>query len=324
MKAAVLEQGGIVAVREVAMPVPKAHEVLVAVKAASLNRADVLIASGQAHGFAAGPGMIMGGECSGVVEAVGSDVSNLKVGDRIAGSASGAFAEYVAMDYGRTYRLSNHSMSDERATCFPYAVQTMHDAIVTVGRMHPGKSVLIQGASSGVGLLGLQIAQQLGASHVLGTSGDPGRRKKLRDYGCDVPLDPRDPAWPATAMAATGGKGVDLIVDQVSAGVADGNLQAAAVLGRIVNVGRLGGMTGTFDFDLHARKRISYIGVTFRTRSIDEYREIVSAAHSALWVKVETGALTMPIDRVFPLSDVQAAFDHMKANAHFGKIVLKI
>jgi NADPH2:quinone reductase len=323
MKAAVLTQNGI-DIREVAKPVLKPTEVLVGVKAASLNRADLLIASGQAHGFASGPGMIMGGECAGEVEAVGRDVTDLKVGDRVAGSAPGSFSEYVAMDCGRAYRLSGTGLSYEKATCFPYAVQTMHDAIVSVGRIQPGETVLIQGASSGVGLLGMQIAKLKGASMVLGTSGNDSRRLRLKEFGCDVALDPGDNVWPEKARTATGGRGVDLIIDQVSAGVANANMQAAAVLGRIINVGRLGGMTGNFDFDLHALKRISYTGVTFRTRTPDEYRAIVRAAREDLWAGVEAGTLSMPVDRTFPLDDVVGAFEHMKANMHFGKIVLRV
>ncbi len=102
-------------------------------------------------------------------------------------------------------------------------------------------------------------------------------------------------------LAATGGKGVDLIVDQVSASVANGNMKAAAVLGRIVNVGRLGGFKGEFDFDLHALKRIDYIGVTFRTRSVEEVREINRRMRADLWGDVEGGKLQLPIDRTFPL-----------------------
>ena len=127
--------------------------------------------------------------------------------------------------------------------------------------------MLIQGASSGVGLLGMQIAKHMGASIVMGTSTNDGRRARLKEFGCDVALDTRDPKWPDKVKEATGGKGVDLIVDQVSAGVMNQNMEAAAILGRIVNVGRLGGMKGEFNFDLHALKRIDYIGVTFRTRT---------------------------------------------------------
>ena len=250
--------------------------------------------------------------------------STFKPGDRVAGSAHGSFAEYVAVDAGRAYRMPTAGMAYQTATCLPWALQTMHNAIVTVGRLKTGESVLIQGASSGVGLLGLQIARLKGATVVLGTSTDEGRRARLKEFGCDVALDSRDPQWPEKAKAATGGKGVDLIVDQISAGVADMNMQAAAVLGRIVNVGRLGGMKGEFDFDLHALKRIDYIGVTFRTRSPDDFRAIVKAACADLWPAVEAGKLSLPIDRTFPLDEVTDALAHMAANAHFGKIVLVV
>ena len=96
---------------------------------------------------------------------------------------------------------------------------------------------------------------------------------------------------------ATGGKGVDLIIDQISGPVANANMQAASVLGRIVNVGRLGGMKGEFDFDLHAMKRIDYIGVTFRTRSTEEIREINRRMRADLLPAVESGELRLPIDR---------------------------
>ena len=117
MKAAVLAENGI-EIRDVAKPVLKPTEVLVGVRAASLNRADLLIASGQAHGFAGGPGMIMGGECAGEVEAIGRDVTDLKVGDRVAGSAPGSFSEYVAMDCGRAYRLSAQASHTRRRPAF--------------------------------------------------------------------------------------------------------------------------------------------------------------------------------------------------------------
>src|SRR6201999_4458488 len=105
-------------------------------------------------------------------------------------------------------------------------------------------------------------------------------------------------------------------------GVMDQNMEAAAILGRIVNVGRLGGMRGEFDFDLHALKRIDYIGVTFRTRTLDDVREINRLMRADLWPALEAGKLTMPIDRPFPLEKAADALAVMRANAHFGKIVL--
>jgi NADPH:quinone reductase len=110
----------------------------------------------------------------------------------------------------------------------------------------------------------------------------------------------------------------------VSAPVANGNLEAAALLGRIVNVGRLGGTHGDFNFDLHALKRIDYIGVTFRTRTLDEVREIVRQMRADLWPALESGKLTLPIYRTFKLADIADALAMMKANQHFGKIVINV
>jgi NADPH2:quinone reductase len=198
----------------------------------------------------------------------------------------------------------------------------MHDAVVTNGRLKPGESVLIQGASSGVGLMGLQIAKLMGAATVIGTSTNPERRARLKEFGADLALDSKDPAWHEAALAATDGKGVDVIVDMLSGPVARQNLLATKILGRIVNVGRLAGMKGEFDFDLHAMRRIDYIGVTFRTRSPAEVREIVRRMRADLWSALEDGKLHLPIDRSFPLDEAVAAQAHMRANAHFGKIVL--
>jgi NADPH2:quinone reductase len=125
-------------------------------------------------------------------------------------------------------------------------------------------------------------------------------------------------------LKATDGKGVDLIVDQISASVANNNMKATAIRGRIVNVGRLGGAKGEFDFDLHALRRIDYIGVTFRTRSVEEVREINRRMRADLWPAVEAGKLTLPIDRTFSLDEAPHALAHMKANKHLGKIVLTV
>jgi NADPH:quinone reductase-like Zn-dependent oxidoreductase len=212
----------------------------------------------------------------------------------------------------------------EEAATLPVALQTMHDALVTNGRLAAGESVLIQGASSGVGLMGLQIAKLKGAGFVIGSSTNATRRARLKEYGADLAVDTSDSAWPDAVLAATHGKGVDLIIDQVSASVANQNLKAAAIKGRIVNVGRLGGTKGPFDFDLHALKRIQYIGVTFRTRSLEEVREITRRLQADLWQAVEHGKLKLPIDRIFPLGEAAAALAHMRANAHFGKILLNM
>src|SRR5579859_3810043 len=298
MKAAVLGDSG-VEVRDLPKPAPKPNEVLIRVRASSLNRADLLVALGHQHGAVGGVGARLGLECSGEVEAVGREVNGIKPGDRVMGSAPGGFAEYVVTDAGRVHRIPGNNMSYEQAACFPVALQTMHNAVVTAGRLQRGETLLMQGASAGVGLMGMQIAKLMGVSLVMGASTNAERRARLAEFGCDLAIDSSRPDWPDAVKQATGGKGVDVIIDLVSAPVAQGNLAAAAILGRIVNVGRLGGMKGEFDFDLHAAKRIDYIGVTFRTRTVEEVREINRLMRADLWDAVEAGKLRLPIHKTF-------------------------
>jgi NADPH2:quinone reductase len=321
MKAAVVGEHG-VEIRDLPKPEPKPNEVLIRVRASSLNRADLLVSLGHQHGAVGGVGARLGLECAGEVEQLGSEVQGLKAGDRVMASTAGGYAEYVATDAERVHRIPANNMTFAQAACFPVALRTMHNAIVTAGRLKRGETLLIQGASSGVGLMGMQIGKVMGAALVMGTSTNPARRARLKEFGCDLALDSSDPKWPDEVKKATGGKGVNLIVDQVSASVANQNLAAAALLGRIVNVGRLGGMKGEFDFDLHALKRIDYIGVTFRTRTLDDVREIDRLMRADLWPALEAGRLTMPIDRTFPLDKAADALAVMRANEHFGKIVL--
>ena len=320
MKAAVVTQTG-VELREVPAPVPGRNHVLVRVHACGLNRADLGVAAGHMHGSVGGAGTIVGMEFAGEVVEVGAEASAVKPGDRVMCSGAGAFAEYAVADWGRATPIPASMRFDQAAT-LPVALQTMHNALVTAGRLVAGESVLIQGASSGVGLMALQIAKHMGAALVIGSSTNAMRREKLKQFGADLAIDTTDPAWPDAVLAATEGKGVHLIIDQVSASVANANMKAARVLGRIVNVGRLGGAKGEFDYDLHALKRIDYIGVTFRTRSIEEVREINRRMRADLWGAIEAGTLRLPIDRSFPLAEAAAALAHMRANAHFGKIVL--
>src|SRR5262249_19756997 len=162
-----------------------------------------------------------------------------------------------------------------------------------------GESVLIQGASSGVGLMGLQIAKLRGAKPVMGSSTNDARRAQLKEFGADLAVDTSDPAWPQQVLDATAGKGIDLVVDMLWGPVVAQTMKATALLGRIVNVGRLAGMKAEFDFDLHALRRIDYIGVTFRTRTLEEVREISRRMRADLWDAVTAGKLALPIDRRF-------------------------
>jgi NADPH2:quinone reductase len=324
MKAAVIGDQGL-EIRDVPVPKPKPDEILVKVRACGLNRAEVLMSSGTyRHGNQGGAGAVVGLEWSGEVVEAGAAVTNLRPGQRVMCSGSGGYAQYAVADAARCAAIPANNMTFEQAATLPIGLQTMHDAIMTQGQMKQGQTVLIQAASAGVGIIGVQIAKLMGARLVMGTSTKPQKRARLKEIGCDLALDPNDPAWPDQVLEATGGEGVDVIVDLVSAGAANGNMRATKILGRIVNIGRLGGFKGEFDFDLHALRRIQYVGATFRTRSAAEVHEIVRRMRADLWPHVEAGRINVPIDRTFPLDEAAAAQAHMRANAQFGKIVLTV
>jgi len=310
-------------ITDVPKPAPKGTQVLVRVRACGLNRADLGMTKGHTHGSAGGVGAVLGMEWAGEIAELGPEAKGVKVGDKVMGSGGAAFAEYTLADHGRLFRAPSN-MNFEEAATLPVALATMHNAVVTNGALQAGQTVLIQGASSGVGLMALQIAKLKGARLVIGSSTDAVRRGRLKEFGADLAVDSSDPGWVDSVLKATNGEGVDLIVDQVSGKVASQNLAATKIKGRIVNVGRLGGTRAEFNFDLHAARRINYIGVTFRTRTIEEIREIFDEVHKDIWPAVESRKLQLPIDRVFSFDEIGRAFEHMEANKHLGKIVVTL
>ena len=313
MKAAVLGAKGL-EIRDIEQPRIKPGQLLVHVRYAGLNRRDLTRAKGD-------EGTVPGLDWAGEVAEAGAEVKDFKPGDPVMCMGAAGYAEYAVAETSQTLPLPA-KCSFETAATLPVALLTMHDAVVTNGMLKPGETVLIQGASSGVGLMGLQIAKLKGAALVAGSS----RRSKdrLKSFGADLALDTDDPGWVETLTKATGGKGVDLVVDQVSGKIFNQTQQATAIGGRIVNVGRLGGMVAEFDFNLHALRRLRYVGVTFRTRSREQVRDIARRAQAELWPALEAGKLSLPVDKVYPLGEAEAAHARMRANEHFGKILLRM
>lgn len=296
-------------------------QVLVKVQAAALNRADLAMLTGGAHGFAGGLGLPLGLEWAGEVIALGEGVDHLQVGDRVMGAGPGAFTELVVANAKWVYPVPD-SLPIEQAAALPVSLQTMHDAISSNGQLESGQTVLIQGASSGMGLMGMQIARLLGASKVIGTSTSADRREQLVAFGAEVVVDTRSDDWVKQVLRATRMKGVDLAVDLLAGPLVNGTLQATRVGGRMVNVGRMAGERTDFDLDQHSMRRITYVGVTFRTRTPAEIGDVIARACHDLMPALADGRLRMPVDRVYRFERVQEAFAHMAANRHFGKVVL--
>ena len=325
MKAITLGESGI-GVSKIDQPSPKPNHILVRVRACGLNRSDLLTTQGHSYGHVAGDAKVMGAEFTGEVVEVGSEAEGIKVGDRVMCLGAAGWAEYALADWRRALPIPSADISFEQAATLGGAAQTMHDAIVTRGRLAPGQTILFQGASSGQGLMGMQFARAKGAKMVIGTSTNAGRRARLAEFGADMALDSRDETWVGQVLEATDGAGVAVIIDMVSGYAANQNMAATKVNGYIVNIGRLGGSTGEFDFNLHALRRINYIGVTGRTRTVEESGEIARLTHADadIWDALAAGTVTTPVDSVFALEDARAALDRMAANEHFGKIVLSV
>lgn len=309
--------GAVPEVHEVPAPVAGPGEALVKVHAAGLNRGEMSVRRALTSGAPQPTGIEFAGE----VVALGAGASRRKVGDRVMGHWRAGQAEYVAVDE-RLLVPAPERLSWIEAGAWLNVFCTAHDAMVTNAGLKAGESVLINAASSGIGVAALQIARLIGAAPVIGSSRSAAKLEKLRDYGLQVGLDASAP--PQAVRKATGDKGVDVLIDSIGGPALQRNLESMAVLGRLVSVGRLAANSGPIDLDLLALKRVKLIGVTFRTRSKDERIECVQRCAADLLGALADGRLQPVIQGSFRMSEIQAAHECMERDEHIGKLVIEI
>jgi NADPH:quinone reductase len=320
MRAAVLGPDGAVTVQDVERPVPAPDQVLVRVRAAGLNRADL---SARARSAQAGPA-IAGLELAGEVETVGAQVSGWRPGDKVMGRGSG-FAELAVLGEADAIRVPD-GLTWEEAGAMPVTLLTAHDALVTNGRLQPGDLVVVNAGSSGIGICAARMAAVFKAEVVADTIAPAPRMPAIRaavgPLAC--PLVVVDVSGDDFVAAVRGqsedGQGAHLIIDNVGASVLGDNIAAARITGRIVQVGRLGGRHAEIDLDELARKRLTLVGVTFRTRSQAEGAWVVRRCVEDLGDQL--ASLKPRIDRSFPLAQILDARAAMLRNEHVGKIVV--
>ena len=322
--------GAAVEVRELPDPVPGPGEVLVRVHAAGLNRGEMAVRRQLESGKSQPTGIELAGE---VVRARApaadgpAGAPRFEVGDRVMGHWRGCQAELVAIDE-RLLVPVPEKLSWIEAGCWLNVFVTAHDAIVTNARLRRGESLLVNAASSGIGIAALQIARHIGAAPIIASSRSRSKLEQLRQYGMQVPaLAPSDPAAGSaearTILDATEGRGVDVLLDCVGGTTIDANLRLMALCGRIVSVGRLAANSGVVDLDHLALRRLKLIGVTFRTRSLQERIDCVQRCAEDLLEPLAQGKLQAVVEKVFPVEEVAAAHDYMARNAHVGKIALE-
>ncbi len=321
MKAVTLGSDG-VEIKELAEPKPSQNQVLVKVKSCGLNRSDLLETQGQSFGHTGGDTKIIGGEFAGEIVELGEGVEDLKVGDKVMCRGGSGWAEYAIANHKRVIKFNPEEITWEQAASIQGNLQTMHDAIVTNGKFISGQSVFIQGASSGVGIIGLQIAKVLGASLVLGSSTNQNKLSKLSSYGADILINTSKENWLDKVLDVTEGKGVDVLIDMLSGDFVNKNMEATKINGHLINIGRLAGMNGNFNYDLHAKRRLHYVGTTGRTRSVEENLDVARVANKDLWDQVVDGKIRHVIFKTFRLNEASDALNIMNENRHFGKLVL--
>jgi NADPH2:quinone reductase len=316
-------EGPTLSVRDVDPPEAGPSDVVVRVHAAGLNRADLRRAAGH---FATSQGVVgaavAGLEMAGEVAAVGADVAGLAVGDRVMAMTGGSWAETVAFDHRLAIRVPD-AFDWHQAAATPISFVTAHDALVGAARFSAGETVLVHGATSSAGLAATQLALAMGASRVFATSTSPLKLEALEDLGA-VPINASSDDVAARVQEETSGRGADIVVDVVGQGAVQANIDAAAIQGRIVCLGRLAGTQGAFNLDEFSRKRITMIGVTFRTRTLAERFEVVRRFVEEGLPLLEAGTVRPLLDRVFPLSAVEDAEAYMKTGNGLGKIVISV
>ena len=323
MKAITLSgTGSGVKIIEINKPSPSSEQILVKVRSCGLNRSDLLETQGQDFGHTGGEAKILGSEYAGEIIEIGSDVKGLAVGQSVICRGGSGWAEFALCHYKRAMSFDPEVLPWEQACTIQGNLQTMHDAIVTNGNFSEGQSVFIQGASSAVGIIGLQIARSLGASLILGSSTNEIKREKLKDYGATSVIDTSKDNWLKNVLDLTDGKGVDVLIDMLSGDYVNKNMEATKIHGHLINIGRLAGINTNFNCDLHAKRRLHYIGTTGRTRTMEEHLEVTKKCSKDLDEFVNNGEIRHVIDKVFKLEEANEALEMMNENKHFGKLVL--
>jgi putative PIG3 family NAD(P)H quinone oxidoreductase len=297
-------------------------DVLVKVSAAGVNRPDVLQRQGR---YPPPPGVtdIPGLEVAGTIEAVGSSVTSWHTGDRVCALVSGGgYAEYCAVPAPQCLPAPR-GMDVTHAAAIPETTFTVWTNVFERGALREGETILIHGGSSGIGTTAIQLAHALGA-HVYATAGSAEKCAACESLGAQKAINYRETDFVSTIKDLTNGRGVDVVLDMVAGDYVQRNIEALAMNGRLVMIGRQGGVKSEIDVMPILRKRLVLTGSTLRTRSVEEKAALARSVHQHVWPLFESGAVRVVLHRTFPLTDAAAAHRLMESSAHVGKIVLQV
>jgi len=300
-------------------------EVLIEVSAAGVNRADLLQAAGL-YPPPPGASTILGLEVSGVISALGGDVSGLAVGQQVCALlAGGGYAQYVAVPAGQVMPIPA-GVSIVDAAGLPEVACTVWSNLVMTANLKAGEFVLVHGGASGIGTHAIQVARARGAT-VAATAGSQAKLDLCGELGANLVIGHRDEDFVERVRAATDGRGADVILDIMGAAYLDRNLQALAVDGRLVIIGMQGGVKAEMNIGTLISKRLQVIGTALRARPIEGPHgksDIVDATVNSVWPLIAAGAVRPIIGARFPIQQAAEAHRVLAAGETSGKILLSV
>lgn len=323
MKAIAIENPGqsyALKLAEIDKPVPGAGEVLIAVAAAGLNRADLAQAMGM-YPPPQGASQVLGMEVSGEVAALGEGVSNCEIGDAVCALLPGGGYAQFAVASALCVLPVPKGVSLVDAAALPEVHFTVWTNLIDSARLKSGESVLIHGGSSGIGTAAIQLLRARGHK-VFATAGSAEKCAACEALGADKAINYREQDFVEVIRAATNGKGIDIILDMVGGDYIQRNMSAAAPWGRIVNIAYQSGMSATVNFAPMLMKRLSLLATTLRARTNAEKGAIRDALLSRVWPAIEAGKIKPVVDQIFPLAEAGEAHKRMASSEHVGKILL--
>jgi NADPH:quinone reductase len=301
-------------------PEPAAGEVLIEVAAAGVNRPDIFQRRGR---YPPPPGAsdIPGLEVAGPVVEVGADVTVWRPGDRVCALvAGGGYAEFCVAPAGQCLPVPGR-LDMTAAAAIPETFFTVWTNVFDRGRLRAGESILVHGGSSGIGTAAIQLARARGA-RVFATAGSAGKCAACEALGAERCINYRDADFVDVLIKATGGRGVDVILDMVGGPYFPRNINALATEGRLVEIATLAGATAEVNLHTIMQRRLTITGSTLRPRPVAEKAAIATAVRAQVWPLLESGEVTPIVFKTFPLRDAAAAHALMESSQHIGKIVL--
>ncbi len=318
MQAVVVDGDAPLVLGEVPKPELRANDVMIEVKAAGLNRADLIQRKGM-YPPPPGASEIMGLECAGIITEVGAGVSRWKVGDRVCALlAGGGYAEFAAVDEGSVLPIPN-TMDFADAACLTEAMMTVWANVFQRCQLQESEVFLCHGGTSGIGVMAIQMARHAGAGAIYTTAGSAEKCKVATDLGADAAFNYRETDF-AEEISTRGG--VDVVLDMVGGDYVQKNIDILKVNGRVCNIAYQNGPVVELNLMKLMLKRAILTGTTLRARLEEEKRVIRDAVERDFWPAVVNGTIKPILDSTFPIAEAEAAQAKMAAGGHIGKIVL--